>query len=422
MTLQRQASYFFIAGLLTLFAASPDCTASDNWPQFLGPMGNSVAADSKLPTEIGEDKNLVWKTTIHGRGWSSPVIWGNQIWIGTATEDGKKFYGICVEKDSGKILHDLLLFEEAEPKFCHEMNSYASPSPVIEEGRVYLHFGSYGTACVDTTNGNVLWSRRDLPCDHFRGPGSSPIIYKDLLIVHYDGFDFQYIVAMNKLTGETVWKKDRDINYETDNGDFKKAYCTPLIIEVDGQDQLISPTSKATLALNPLTGDEFWRIHYAGFSATARPLVYKDKVIINSGFGTAELFAVKPTGKGDVTDTHVVWHQPKGIGSKPSSVIANGLLFSVLDAGVLSCFDPETGEQIWKERLEGNQYSSTPLVAHNLLYLFDHNGNALVVEAAREYKLVSHGKLEQGCLASPAASGNALFVRTKNALYRFESK
>ena len=213
----------------TLILAAAACAlplslrADTNWPEFQGPRANNQSDATDLPTTWSETENVQWKTPIHGRGWSSPVIWGNQIWMCTATEDGKEMSGICVALDTGKIVYDLKLFHNAEPRFCHSMNSYASCTPAIEAGRVYLHFGSYGTACVDTGSGKTIWTRRDLPCDHWRGPGSSPILFEDLLIVHFDGYDYQYIVALNKETGETVWKKDRNIDFQTDNGDFKKA-------------------------------------------------------------------------------------------------------------------------------------------------------------------------------------------------------
>ena len=190
---------------------SPSLFAGDNWAEFRGPQGSGISQAKGLPTKWSETENIVWKTPIHGKGWSSPVVWGNQIWLTTATVDGKKMSAICLDAASGKIVHDLLLFENAEPRFCHPTNSYASPTPVIEEGRIYCHFGSYGTACLDTKSGKTLWTRRDLESDDFRGPGSSPILFEDLLVVNYDGVDLQFVVAFNKKTSDTVWQKKRNI-------------------------------------------------------------------------------------------------------------------------------------------------------------------------------------------------------------------
>ncbi len=221
---------------------------------------------------------------------------------------------------SGKIIHDKLLFEneQVQPDH-HATNSNASPTPVVDDKFAYIHFGAYGTACLDRTSANVVWQRRDLPCNHYRGPGSSPILYGDLLIFHMDGFDYKYIVALNKKDGTTVWKKDRDIEYGTDNGDYYKAYSTPLVIKVGGVDQLVSSTSKATLVLNPRTGEEFCRGAFIP-SSPPQPARYlrNGRLYLNTVFGKAQMLCIEADGKGDVTDSKIIWSQKKGIGSKPA--------------------------------------------------------------------------------------------------------
>ena len=220
--------YFFTTLSTSLFADQP-------WPQFRGPAGNGHAVANSLPTTWSESENVQWKTPIPGRGWSSPVVWEDQVWLTTATPDGRTLYAICLDLASGKIVHNRKLFDVEQPQDIHLTNSHASPTPVIEKGRVYVHFGSYGTACLDTSDGSVIWERRDFPCNHWRGPGSSPILFEDLMIVHFDGYDYQYVVALDKKTGANRWKVDRAIDYQTDDGDFKKAFCTPTVINVDGQ-------------------------------------------------------------------------------------------------------------------------------------------------------------------------------------------
>ena len=398
-----------------------DGAEETQWPEFLGPHGNSHADAPDLPVTWSEQEHVSWKTPIHDRGWSSPVIWDEQIWMGTATGDGKRFYGVCVDKSTGQVQWDLELFREENPRFCHDMNSYASPTPAIEAGRVYLHFGSYGTACVDTETGQTVWSRRDLPCDHFRGPGSSPILYGDTLIIHFDGADYQYVVALDKATGKTVWRSDRKIDYGTDNGDFKKAYSTPTIIRVGDRDQLISATSKACLALDPRDGKEIWRIRYDEFSVTARPLVAGDRLLVNTGFGKATLICVRPTGTGDVTDSHVDWIARRNVGSKPSQVVVDSLIFGVTDEGVATCIDLEDGSTVWTHRFEG-RYSSSPLFSGRYVYFFSHDGLTTVIEPSRDFKIIATNKLDDGFMASPAVSGNSLFVRTRTHLYRLENQ
>jgi outer membrane protein assembly factor BamB len=224
------------AGLLAVLTTA---LAADNWPEFRGPHGDGRSDAKNLPLTWSETQNVRWKTAIHDKGWSSPVVWGNQVWLTTATEEGDKCYAVAVDRDTGNVVHDVLLFEvrlsptkgknppsiAAPYEQWATFNSYASPTPAVEEGRVYAHFGSTGTACLDTATGKVLWKRTDLECCHHRGAGSSPVLFGDLVILTFDGFDVQYLVALDKRTGETVWKRDRKFHPAEKNGDLKKAYA-----------------------------------------------------------------------------------------------------------------------------------------------------------------------------------------------------
>src|SRR5262245_61305639 len=198
----------FVLALLT------PLRAADNWAEFRGPNGTGLSDSRNLPVTWSEKENIRWKTAIHDKGWSSPVVWGNQVWVTTAAEDGKRYYAICFDRQTGKVVHDLHLFDEPNPPDIRQYNSYASPTPAIEEGRIYVHFGSHGTVCLDTATGKVIWQRRDLPCDHFRGPGSSVCLYRDRLFFLFDGFDRQYVACLDKATGRTLWLKDRDLPYQ----------------------------------------------------------------------------------------------------------------------------------------------------------------------------------------------------------------
>lgn len=391
------------------------------WHEFRGGSQDGTALDQRPPLEWSEDKSLSWKVAIHDRGWSSPVVGENQIWLTTATEDGSKMFAMCIALDSGRVLHDLLLFEneKVQPDY-HVTNSYASPTPVLDAQHAYVHFGAYGTACLERTSGKVVWQRRDLPCNHYRGPGSSPILYNDLLIFHMDGFDHQYVIALHKRTGETVWKRPRNIDYGTDNGDYYKAFSTPLIIQVAGQDQLVSSTSKATVVLDPSTGEEIWRVRYPEFSATARPLFDGSRLYINTGFGKAQLLCVETDGQGDVTDKDKIrWAQKRGIGSKPSQILVDGKLYSVSDDGVLSRIDTSNGEIVWQKRLGGN-FSASLVATAEHFFAFDHEGKGYAFTVADEPTMVSENSLPDGCRASPAIVDNSLIVRTTTHLYRFK--
>jgi outer membrane protein assembly factor BamB len=396
--------------------------AGETWPEFRGPTADGHSDATGLPVRWSDTENVVWKTRIHDKGWSSPVVWGDQIWITTARADGKELFGICVDRRTGAILHDLKLFDVAKPLFCPPLNSYASPTPVIEAGRVYLSFGSYGTVCLDTGTAKPIWVRRDLPCDHWRAPGSSPILRGDLLYLTFDGYDHQYVFALDKTTGKTVWKKDRNIDYGTDNGDLKKAFSTPALVDFEGRQQLISPSAVATIAYAPRTGEELWKVYHGGMNAAARPLFGHNKVFICTGDGgTSKLLAVRPDGNGDLTKTHVDWRSNKAIPSRCSLLLVGDLLYMVNESGLATCLEAETGQQVWQQRL-GGEYSASPLYADGRMYWFSVGGASPVLEPGRTCKVLAVNQLDDGCMASPAVADKALFVRTRTHLYRIEQQ
>jgi len=412
-----------ITMLILAVALSPLAAAADqNWPQFRGPSGDGHARATGLPLTWSETENIRWKTPIHGRGWSSPVVWEDQIWMTTATEDGKQMFAVCVARDSGKVLQDIRVFTGHRLQEIHTLNSYASPTPVIEAGRVYVHFGTYGTACLNTATGKTVWERRDLNCDHFRGPGSSPVLFGDLLILHLDGMDVQYLVALNKTTGRTVWRTDRSTDFGDLVGDLRKAYATPLICEMGGRVQMISPGAQAAFAYDPATGKELWTVRYSGgFSNVSRPLCGQGLVFLNTGFGGPQLWAVRPDGRGDVTDSHVVWKLAKSVPAKPSPLLIGDLIYMVDDRGIASCVEAKTGAIVWKKRI-GGKHSASPVYADGRIYIFDHDNTATVLRPGRRYEILAVNKLDNGCMASPAVVGRAFILRTRTHLYRIEKQ
>jgi outer membrane protein assembly factor BamB len=367
---------------------------------------------------------VAWKTRIHGRGWSSPVVLGKQVWLTTATPEGKELSVLALDRDDGRVLFDTKLFDVARPEDTRRYNSFASPTPVIEDARVFVHFGSYGTAALDTRTGKVLWTRRDLACNHWRGPASSPILYQDLLIVHFDGYDLQYVVALDKKTGRTVWKADRTHDFGTDDGDQKKGFATPVVIESGGRPQLISPAAKAVVSLDPLTGRELWRVRYPQHSAAARPLFAHGLVYIDTGYSKADLLAIRPDGRGDVTETHVAWKASQGIGAKPSPLLVGDLIYTVSDSGgVVTCLDATSGALVWQQRVGGGGHSASPVFADGAVYFFAEDGSAVAFPPGREYKEMGRSRLDEGgVMATPAVAGKAIFVRTESHLYRVEKR
>jgi len=403
----KVCSFFLILCLSGLVGAE------ENWPEYRGPEGDGHAVGADLPDKVDESV-VKWKTAIHGKGWSSPVVWGNQIWLTTAREDGSKMSVLCIDRTTGNVIHDRVLVENDAPAFCHPMNSYATPTPVIHGGRVYVHFGTYLTACLDTVTGKTIWDRRDLACDHHRGPASSPILHDGKLFVAYDGFDVQYVVAFDAEDGTTVWKKDRSIDYGTDNGDRMKAYCTAKVIEVNGAEQLIYPSAAATIAYSPETGDELWTVYHAGMNASARPLFHDGLVFITNGSGS--MVAVQADGAGDVTGTHIKWSDRKGVAKKSSQLLVDGLFYMNSDDGIVSCREPATGEIIWQKRV-CKEFAASPIFADGKIYLFSTAGEVVTILPGREYQLLHKSKLGDGYMASPAVIGNDLILRSKSHLY-----
>jgi outer membrane protein assembly factor BamB len=405
--------------IAVLTASVAPVVGAEQWNQFRGPTGDGQADSAGLPIRWSETENIAWKTPIHGRAWSSPVVWDNEIWMTSATEDGTKLFAICVDADSGEIKHDITVFEIAEPMFCYPYNSYASPTPAVEAGRLWVHYGSAGTACLDTETGETLWARQDLRCDHYRGPGSSPIVVGDLLYVNFDGYDVQYVIALDNQTGETAWKTDRSIDYGTDNGDAKKAFSTPTVIEHAGRRQLVSPAAVATIAYDPDSGAELWKVYHGGFNAAARPLYSHGKVILNLE-GGLRMLAVRPDGEGDVTGTHIEWTCGKATPTRPSQLVIDDHIYMVNDKGIVSCVSMDDGEPVWTQRM-GGPHSASPIHSAGRIYFTDEDGTSHVIAAnPEEFELLAANQLEAGCMASPAVIGNALIFRTKTHLYRIE--
>ena len=419
-----------LAGLTQLgFSAVAD------WPEFRGPSGDGhVAAIGEtnligIPLHWSETENVKWKTEIPLRGWSTPVVLGKQVWLTTATLDGHDFYGISVQADTGKIWFNEKLFHCDNPEpLGNNVNAYATPSPVIEPGRVYVHFGSYGTACVNPETGKTLWQRTDLRCRHYRGPSSSPVLFRNLLILTMDGADLQYVVALDKQTGKTVWKTDRSVAWNDEgvpgqmakDGDLRKAHSTPLIIYPNGAPQMLSVGAKAAYGYNPLNGKELWRVHFPAWSAAPRPVYDQGVGFLVSGHGQTELMAVRVDGQGDVTDSHVLWKVDSMVPRTASPIVVDGLIYLVSDDGMVSCLETASGKQVWRSRI-GGTFAASPIFADGRLYFFSQQGKTTVLKPGRTLEQLAVNSLANGFMASPAVSGHALFLRTRTDLYRIES-
>jgi hypothetical protein len=399
--------------------------ADDEWPQFRGPGGQGHAAAAGLPVTWSESEHVAWKTAIPGAGWSSPVISGDQIWLTTATDiagtpPGKSLRAVCVDRSSGMIRHNIEIFRLTSPPLLNAKNTFASPTPVLEAGRLYVHFGTYGTACLDTSSGEILWKNEELKLDHKEGPGSSPVLHGDKLILTCDGTDVQFVAALNKATGKLAWKKKRTgkVNFVPD---FRKAYCTPLVITADGKTQVIVPGADQVIAYDPASGDEIWKVRYVGFSNVPRPVFGHDLVFVCTGYMKPELWAIRPHGSGTVEESHIAWKTKKQIPTNPSPLLVGDELFLANDRGIFTCFDAKSGEELWTERVGGN-FSSSPLFADGRIYISSEEGLTHVLKPGRKFESLARNQLDGRILASPAVVDRAIYLRTDKSLYRIEQK
>ena len=398
---------------------------TENWPDWRGPTGDGRSGATGLPLKWSETENVVWKTGIHDLGYSSPVVWGDQVWLTTATKDGKILYAICVDLDSGLVVHDVEVFKPEKPQRINRLNSYATPSPVIEEGFVYVHYGTHGTACLNSKTGKVVWRRDDLHCDHMQGPVSSPVLHEDLLIFPLEGVDVQFVVALDKKTGRQVWRYDRprELYEGIEPLYLLKSYHTPVVVEVTGQPQLINNGAMLVTGHEPRTGRELWRVRYRDDNPISRIISGCGLLFINSGGnpGASHLLAVRHGGVGDLTDTHVVWTMTKDVPHESSPVLVGEFLYTLSDLGVLKCLEARTGKIVWSERLEG-KYGASLLHADGRIYMSNKEGKTTMIKPGPKFEKLAVNQLEGFLGASPAVAGKSLLFRTKTHLYRIQRK
>lgn len=401
--------YRYLFSLTCCLCLCASVRAGDS-PQFRGPGGEGHSSETNLPVTWSESKNIRWKTDIDGLGWSTPSIAGSQVWITSALDDGKSLKILCLDLKTGDVIHNVELFQHADPGPIHGKNSYASPSVLIDGDRVYAHYGKLGTACLDR-QAKVIW-KKELAYNHRHGPAGSPIVVGDLLILACDGTDVQYVTALNKFTGDEVWKTTRD---------GKMAYSTPLLITVDSKPQIVSTGGEWGIGYEPKTGQEIWRFRYPkGYSNVPRPVYGQGLVFLCSGYDKPWLYAVRPDGTGDVTETHMAWKIERGAPLNPSPLLLGDELYLVSDAGIASCLDAKTGEVHWQKRIGGN-FSASLLYADGRIYMLDENGKTYVFAPSTEdFRELAVNELPGRTLASIAAADGALFLRTDKSVYRIQ--
>jgi outer membrane protein assembly factor BamB len=398
----------------TAFVAALAAPAhAQEWPQFRGPEGQGHSTDRNLPLDWSETKNVVWKSRVPGLGWSSPVVSGGRVWLTSATGDRDiSLRAIAYDVETGREAVNVEVFKVRSRREINPKNSWASPTPIVEGDRVYVHYGAEGTAAL-TTSGDIVW-KKQFPYESQHGAGGSPVLHGDLLIVSCDGSDAAFVVALEKQTGKVKWRRDR-------RSPADQAYSTPLVIRVGDRDQLISAGAFRAAAYDPATGREIWRVNYAdGFSNVPRPVFAHGLVYIATGFQQPSLIAVRPDGTGDVTKTHVAWTLKRGAPLTPSPLVVGDELYLVNDGGIATCLDARSGEILWQMRL-GGTYSASPTFAAGRIYLPAEEGVTTVIVPGRRFGRLASNPLDGALLASPAVSKGSIFIRSDSNLYRISA-
>lgn len=407
--------------LCSLLPAAPTPPRSADWPEFRGPTGQGLVGQTALPTEWSPTRNVAWKQPIPGSGWSSPVVVDGKVFLTSAVPHGKNelsLVALCLNARDGKQLWRQELFREdtsRSPKI-HSKNSHASPTPLVNGSRLFVHFGHMGTACLDL-DGKVLWRNDKVRYAPVHGNGGSPILVDDKLIFSCDGSDKQFVVALDVSDGSEVWRTDR----KADMAAKKFSFSTPLLIDVKGQKQVVSPGPDAVVAYDPATGKEIWRVRYVGYSVIPRPVYGHGLVFISTSYDSPSLLAIKPDGQGDVTETHVAWRTNKNAPHTPSPLLVGDELYTVSDRGIATCFDAKTGDVHWSERLNA-PFSASPLFVDGKIYLQSEDGDGIVLKAGKKFEELARSKMGERSLASYAIADGAIFLRTADNLYRIQAK
>jgi outer membrane protein assembly factor BamB len=415
--------FFFITFLFNFESVN---SQDKNWTHFRGSKLNGLAETENIPLQW-VDSDIKWKTEIHDEGYSSPVVYNDQIWVTTAKSDGKELYAVCIDFKTGKVIYDIKVFTPDQVENKNSMNTYATPTPSIEKGFVYVHYGNLGTACINSANGSIVWKRTDFKCKHVQGPASSSLIYKNLLILHFEGTDIRYIVALDKSNGELIWRSERPTEpYEPLTVIGRKAYITPIVIDVKGRDMLISNGSAICIAYDPNTGKEIWRVIGGAESTIAMPFTEKGILFWYTGFMVdsnntkfTELLAVDPNGKGDITGTNVLWKRRDDLSQNQmlTPVIKDGLIYTVTTRNNLMCIDALNGKEIWSTHVTSN-YNASPIYINGNIWFFSVKGEVLVIKAGTKYEIVAQNKMDSGIWATPAILRNSMILRTQKYLYR----
>ncbi len=422
----RPVSILVSAAITIAALFSSALAAPEFWSEFRGPTGQGHSAAAGVPEKWSADKNVAWKRSIAGHGWSTPILIGSRLFLTTAVpkdpgagSTDRSLRALSLDAQSGETIWDIEVFLQgaANAAKIHQKNTHASPTPLYEDGKLYVHFGHDGTACLDARDGRVLWKQTSLRYPPVHGNGGCPIVAGEHLIFSCDGAADPVVVALNKNNGSVVWKTKRDVTVER-----PFSFSTPLLIDVGGTPQVVSAGSGAVIAYEPGTGRELWRCEYdEGYSVVPRPSYANGLVYVCTGFNTASLLAVRPDGRGDVNGTHLAWEHNKAVPKNSSPIVVGDLLFMVDDKGIATCLDALSGEVHWQERLGGN-FSASPIHADGKLYFPSEEGIIHVIEPSKTFRSLAQNEMSERTFATVVPTDGAIFVRGETHLWRIEDR
>jgi outer membrane protein assembly factor BamB len=420
MRMVNRNTALLVCLLIAFPAVTPQISVAEDWPGFRGPTRQGISNEKNLPTQWGETSNFTWKTVITGEGWSSPIVFGDRVFVTTATEEGASYHLLCLDRKTGVILWDRQVLRQ-KPGHRQPLNSYASSTPVTDGKNVYV-VDFDGSIAAVSTEGETVWVYRDFEYFSEHGLGVSPILYKELLIVAFDPsssgpdpklgwqkpWDKAVILALDKNTGKVRWEGKRGLS--------QIAHVSPQILNVNGKDQLISSAGNVIQGFDPDTGERIWTVSSPGEGVVPSVVVGEDLIFITSGFGDSAIRVVRAGGKGNVTKTHIAWESPDDVPKIPSMLYVKPYLYLVTEAGVAKCFKAATGDVIWRQRL-GGRFSASPVWADGKIYFLSEKGTTTVIQEGSEFKVISKNELNETCKASPAVSQGNIFIRSEKNLY-----
>jgi outer membrane protein assembly factor BamB len=385
-----------------------------DWPQFRGPASDGHVAMDNVPVVWSDTTNIVWRAPIEGLGWSSPVVVDGSIYLTTAVpkDKGLALVAIALDASTGKPLWEREVRTVDAVPSIHAKNSHASPTPIVRDGSVFVHFGTLGTARLACTDGSVQWLCTELIYPPVHGSGGSPVLHDGRLAIVCDGSKDPFVAALDANTGKIVWKTQRGVPAR-----ISHSFVTPTVTQVDGKSLVLAPGPEHFASYDLANGDEVFRVMAPGWSVVPQPIVFEDLVIYNHDYDNPELMAVRLGGKGDVTGTHVVWRRERSAPSTPTPVLVDGLLYTVSDKGIATCLDAKTGEQHWMERLGGN-YSASPIYSDGRILFLSEDGVATWVRVGTMFEILQRNELTGRTFATPAFDGTGMYLRTDSELLK----